>query len=71
MKVMSVTEEEVIKWFESAQKWGHANSIEKCRETFESIEELSSFLRELEKALAELVWRKTHLCVSFKYVLYM
>lgn len=56
VEIMPVSEEDVKRWFNTAQKWGRANSAEKCRDTFQCLEELAIFLKELEKILGELVW---------------
>ena len=54
----AVSEGDVKRWFDTAQKWSRANSAENCRDTFECLDELSSFLKDLERALAEVVWCK-------------
>jgi len=50
---MSLTEEDVKRWYDIAKKWGRASSAEVCRETFECVHDLSSFLKRLEKDLSE------------------
>ena len=52
---MSVSEADLKRWLETVQRWDRANSAEKCRDTFACLEELSSFLKDLEKALSEVV----------------
>ena len=51
--IMSLTEEDVKRWYEIAKKWGRATSTEMCRETFRCVHDLSSFLKRLEKDLSE------------------
>ena len=58
VEIMSVSEEDVKRWFETAQKWGSANSAIKCKDTFECLEELTSFLKDLESAFGEVVGNK-------------
>lgn len=58
---MSVSEADVKRWLETVQRWDRTNSAEKCRDTFACLEELSSFLKDLEKALSEVVWNETQL----------
>ncbi|XP_068725843.1 Fanconi anemia group C protein homolog [Montipora capricornis] len=50
---MSVSETDVKRWFDIVQKWSSENSADKCRDTFKRFDELSSFLKELERAIAE------------------
>ena len=51
--IMSLTEEDVNRWYDVAKKWGKAISAETCGETFECVHDLSSFLKRLEKYLSE------------------
>ena len=64
----SVSEEDVRRWFDTAQKWSRANSAENCRDTFKGLDELSSFLKDLERALAEVVWCKTSFIDELMFV---
>lgn len=41
------------RWYDIVKKWGRAISAEKCRETFERVHDLSSFLKRLERDLSE------------------
>ena len=58
MKIMSVSETDVKRWFDIVQKWSSENSADKCRDTFKRFDELSSFLKELERAIAKAVGKK-------------
>ena len=62
--IMSLTEEDVKRWYDIAKKWGRATSAETCRETFECVHDLSSFLKRLEKDLSEEVGK------TFPYTAY-
>ena len=53
--MMSVGEEDVQRWFDVVLQWGSADTSEKCRDTFECLDELQVFLRQLENALGGLV----------------
>lgn len=63
---MSLTEEDVKRWYDIAKKWGRATSAEVCRETFECVHDLSSFLKRLEKDLSEEVGR-TFPCTTYRF----
>ena len=52
---MSLTEEDVKRWYDRAKKWGRAISAETCKDTLEYVHDLSSFLKRLEKDLSEKV----------------
>lgn len=52
---MSLTEEDVKRWYDRAKKWGRAISAETCKDTLECVHDLSSFLKRLEKDLTEKV----------------
>lgn len=41
----------IKRWYDDARKWGRGNSAEECKETFESLQDLSSFLKKLEVEL--------------------
>ena len=51
----SVSEEDVQRWFDVVLQWGSADTSEKCRDTFECLDELLVFLKQLENALGGLV----------------
>lgn len=51
--IMSLTEEDVKRWYETAKKWGRATSSEMCRETFKCVHDLLCFLKRLERDLSE------------------
>lgn len=53
--MMSVGEEDVQRWFDVVLQWGSADTAEKCRDTFECLDELQVFLKQLENALGGLV----------------
>ena len=53
--MMSVGEEDVQRWFDVVLQWGSADTSEKCRDTFECLDELQVFLKQLENALGGLV----------------
>ena len=53
--MMSVSEEDVQRWFDVVLQWGSADTSEKCRDTFECLDELQVFLKQLENALEGLV----------------
>lgn len=53
--MMSVSEEDVQRWFDVVLQWGSADTSEKCRDTFECLDELQIFLKQLENALGGLV----------------
>lgn len=53
----SLTEEDVKKWYDIVKKWGKGDSAEECRDTFECLHDLSSFLKKLENDLGEVVWK--------------
>ena len=53
--MMSVSEEDVQRWFDVVLQWGSADTTEKCRDTFECLDELHVFLKQLENALEGLV----------------
>ena len=53
--MMSVSEEDVQRWFDVVLQWGSADTSEKCRDTFECLDELLVFLKQLENALGGLV----------------
>ena len=53
--MMSVGEEDVQRWFDVVLQWGSADTSEKCRDTFECLDELHVFLKQLENALGGLV----------------
>ena len=53
--MMSVGEEDVQRWFDVVLQWGSADTSEKCRDTFECLDELQVFLKQLENALVGLV----------------
>ena len=48
-----ITEEDVKRWHNTVQKWGRGNSAEECRDTFECLQDLTSFLEKLDKDLGE------------------
>lgn len=52
---MSVSEEDVQRWFDVVLLWGSADTSEKCRDTFECLDELQVFLKQLENALEGMV----------------
>ena len=52
---MSLTEEDVKRWYDRAKRWGRAISAETCKDTLECVHDLSSFLKRLEKDLSEKV----------------
>ena len=52
---MSVSEEDVQRWFDVVLQWGSAGTSEKCRDTFECLDELQVFLTQLENALEGMV----------------
>ena len=74
--MMSVGEEDVQRWFDVVLQWGSADTSEKCRDTFECLDELHVFLKQLENALGglvcinpaetqlawHLIYRKKHRC---------
>ena len=47
----------IKRWYDDAKKWGRGNSAEECKETFESLQDLSSFLKKLEVELHKVVWK--------------
>lgn len=51
--IMSLTEEDVKRWYETAKKWGRATCTEMCRETFKCAHDLLCFLKRLERDLSE------------------
>ena len=51
----SVSEEDVQRWFDVVLQWGSADTSKKCRDTFECLDELHVFLKQLENALGGLV----------------
>lgn len=53
--MMSVGEEDVQRWFDVVLQWGSVDTSEKCRDTFECLDELQIFLKQLENALGGLV----------------
>ena len=53
--MMSVGEEDVQRWFDVVLQWGSVDTSEKCRDTFECLDELQVFLKQLENALGGLV----------------
>ncbi|XP_073259448.1 Fanconi anemia group C protein-like [Porites lutea] len=53
--MMSVSEEDVQRWFDVVIQWGSADTSEKCRDTFECLDELHVFLKQLENALGGLI----------------
>lgn len=55
VEMTSVSEEDVQRWFDVALQWGSADTSEKCRDTFECLDELHVFLKQLENALEGLV----------------
>ena len=52
----------IKRWYDDARKWGRGNFAEECKETFESLQDLSSFLKKLEEELQKLVWKSCSLC---------
>ena len=48
-------EGDVKRWYDTAKKWGRGNSAEECKDTFESLQDLSSFLTKLEVDLEKVV----------------
>ena len=65
---MSLTEEDVKRWYEIVKKLGRTISAETCRETFECVHDLPSFLKRLEKDLSEEVG-KLFLCATYRLFL--
>ncbi|KAL9950391.1 hypothetical protein ACROYT_G042879 [Oculina patagonica] len=51
----SLTDEDVKKWYDIAKIWGRGNSAEECRDMFECLQDLSSFLKKLENDLGKVV----------------
>ena len=47
----------IKRWYDDARKLGRGNSAEECKETFESLQDLSSFLKKLEVELHKVVWK--------------
>ena len=47
----------IKRWYNDVRKWGRGNSAEECKETFESLQDLSSFLKKLEVELHKVVWK--------------
>lgn len=50
---MSLSEKELQRWLDVVQTWHGANSAEGCSNTAKALNELSSFLKDLERAIAE------------------
>lgn len=50
---MSLSEKELQRWLDVVQTWHGANSAEGCSNTAKALNELSSFLKDLEGAIAE------------------
>ena len=51
----------IKRWYNDVRKWGRGNSAEECKETFESLQDLSSFLKKLEVELHKVVWKSCSL----------
>lgn len=69
--MMSVGEEDVQRWFDVVLQWGSADTSEKCRDTFECLDELQVFLKQLENALGGLVCinpAETHLATPCRSI---
>lgn len=58
VEIMSLSEKEVRRWFDVVQTWHGANSAEDCSNTAKGLNKLSSFLKDLERAITEAVWNK-------------
>ena len=52
---MSLSEKELQRWLGVVQTWHGANSAEDCSNTAKALNGLSSFLKDLERAIAEAV----------------
>lgn len=71
VELMSVGEEDVQRWFDVVLQWGSADTSEKCRDTFECLDELQVFLKQLENALGGLVCinpAETQLATPFRSI---
>lgn len=65
VEIMSLSEKEVQRWLDVVQTWHGANSAEDCSNTAKALNELSSFLKDLERAIAEAVWNKAFMWPQF------
>ena len=56
------------KWHSIAKKWRRGNTAKECRDTFQCLQDLSSFLMNLEKDLGEVVGKIFFLLLKKKEI---